>query len=349
MPILCKPAVATPENVITLEQTISMTQSVHAQHPQLALAMRLIKNVGVQKRHIVRPIDEILDHPGFEVRNAVYESEAKERIPPVVEAALQNARLQASKIDAIIMVSCTGFVMPSLTAWMINSMNFRPNVVQIPIAQLGCAAGGSSINRAFDFCIAHPNSNVLIVTCEFCSLCYQPTDLEVGNLLSNALFGDAIACAVVRGQGGRGISLLGHRSHLMPNTETWIAYDIKATGFHFRLNKGVPGTMQAVTPVVQEFVKSHDFDMANLDYYIIHTGGPRVLDTLRDHAHIAEPRLEHSRSTLREYGNVASASIFDVARRIFEGPPVQPGATFLIAGFGPGITAELALGAWAEA
>jgi 1,3,6,8-tetrahydroxynaphthalene synthase len=323
-----------------------MTEQVHARHPQLSLAMRLIKNVGVQKRHIVRPIDEILRHPGFQIRNSVYELEAKKRIPPVVEAALENAGVGAEEIDAIVMVSCTGFVMPSLTAWMINELGFGASTAQIPIAQLGCAAGGASINRAYDFCVAHPSSNVLIVACEFCSLCYQPTDLEVGNLLSNALFGDAIACAVVRGEGGRGISLVDHRSHLMPNTEDWISYEVKASGFHFRLNKGVPGTMRAVTPVLQEFTRTRGWDMSALDYYIIHTGGPRVLDTLRDHALIEESRLEHSRSTLREYGNIASASIFDVARRIFEGPEPRAGATFLIAGFGPGITAELSLGTW---
>ena len=336
MPVLCRPAVATPEYVITLEKTLEMTREVHAKHPSLDAALRLIKNVGVQKRHIVRPIAEILDHPGFEVRNAVYSEEAKKRIPPVVDQALAHAGLQRSQIDAIIMVSCTGFVMPSFAAWMINAMGFRPDVVQIPIAQLGCAAGGSSVNRAYDFCMAHPGSNALIVTCEFCSLCYQPTDLEIGNLLSNALFGDAIACALVRGKGGQGISLIGHRSHLLPNTETWIAYEVKATGFHFRLNKGVPGTMKLVTPALQEFVKSHGRDMSKLDYYIVHTGGPKVLDTLRDHAGIDEPRLEFSRSTLREYGNIASASIFDVARRIFEQPKVEPGCLILDCRLWPG-------------
>ena len=223
MPILCKPAVAMPEHTLTLEETLAMARELHAGHPQLALALRLIKNVGVEKRHIVRPVSEILDHPGLEKRNAVYEHEAKTRIPPVVAKALANAHVKASEIDAIVMVSCTGFLMPSLTAWMLNELGFRSDVAQIPIAQLGCAAGGTAIARAMDFCNSHRKANVLIVSCEFCSLCYQPDDLEVGNLLSNALFGDAIAAAVVRGDGGRGVDLLGAASHLIPGTADWIS------------------------------------------------------------------------------------------------------------------------------
>jgi len=102
-------------------------------------------------------------------------------------------------------------------------MGFRSDTRQLPIAQLGCAPGGAAINRAHDFCAAHPGSNVLIVSCEFCSLCYQPTDVDIGSLLSAGLFGDA----VVRGRGGRGLGLERNASYLIPHTEDWISYDVK--------------------------------------------------------------------------------------------------------------------------
>ena len=107
--------------------------------------------------------------------------------------------------------------MPSLTAWLINTMGFRSDTRQMPIAQLGCAAGGAAINRAHDFCAAYPDSNVLIVSCELCSLCYQPDDDDVGSLLSDGLFGDAVAAAVVRGSGGVGVAAGAQR--LVPHSE----------------------------------------------------------------------------------------------------------------------------------
>jgi 1,3,6,8-tetrahydroxynaphthalene synthase len=347
MPILCKPSVRVPEHVITMEETLEFAERVHAGKPQLPLALRLIQNTGVRKRHIVQPIEETLRHPGFEERNRVYEVESKKRVPEVVEEALANAGVVAHDIDAIIYVSCTGFLMPSLTAWLINTMGFRSNTRQIPIAQLGCAAGGAAIGRAHDFCTAYPEGNVLIVSCELCSLCYQPDDDGVSSLLSDGLFGDAVAAAVVRGRGGTGVALERNASYLIPNTEDWISYAVRATGFHFQLDRRVPGTMEPLAPVLRELASDHGWDIADLDFYIIHAGGPRILDDLSKYLGVDRTAFRHSWATLTEHGNIASAVVLDALRRLFEEEEPAAGATGVIAGFGPGITAEMAVGRWA--
>ncbi|MDT9689082.1 type III polyketide synthase [Streptomyces sp. P9(2023)] len=346
MPVLCRPAVAVPEHTITQEQTLDLARSLHAGHEQLPLVLRLIGNTGVAKRHLVQPIERTLAHPGFEARNAAYESQAKARVPAVVEEALGHAGLEARDIDLIVYVSCTGFMMPSLTAWMINTLGFRNDTRQMPIAQLGCAAGGGAINRAHDFCVAYPGANALIVACEFCSLCYQPTDLTVGNLLSNGLFGDAVAAAVIRGTGGVGVRLEGNGSHLVPDSEDWIAYKVRETGFHFMLDKRVPGTMEQLAPALVDLAARHGQDAGAQDFYIIHAGGPRILDDLGRHLKVAPEAFRFSRATLTEYGNIASAVVLDALRRLFEEGGPAPGSPGLIAGFGPGITAEVSLGRW---
>lgn len=346
MATLCRPAIAVPEHVITMEQTVELARKLHPDHPQLDLAVRLISNTGVRTRRLVRPIEETLRHPGFTARNDAYEVEAKARVPEVVERALAHAELTPRDIDMIVYVSCTGFMMPSMTAWLINTMGFGSDTRQLPIAQLGCAAGGAAINRAHDFCSAYPESNVLIVACEFCSLCYQPTDLAVGNLLSNGLFGDAVAAAVVRGQGGTGVRLERNGSHLVPDTEDWIAYAVRETGFHFMLDKRVPGTMSVLAPAMREMAAPHDWDVSGLDFYIVHAGGPRILDDLCHYLGVPAEMFRYSRATLTERGNIASAVIFDALDRFFEDGGAAHGARGVIAGFGPGITAELTLGTW---
>ena len=346
MVTLCKPAVSVPEHVITMEETLDLARTHHAGHPQLPLALRLIGNTGVTQRHIVQPIEETLKHPGFEERNIRYEAEAKARVPAVVEEALKNAALRPADIDMIVYVSCTGFMMPSLTAWMINTMGFPSHTRQVPIAQLGCAAGGAAVNRAHDFCTAYPEANVLIVACEFCSLCYQPTDLGVGSLLSNGLFGDAVAAAVVRGQGGTGIALERNNSYLVPDTEDWIAYSVRSTGFHFLLDKRVPTTMEPLAPALRETAGAHGWDAGDLDFYIIHAGGPRILDDLSRFLEVPPEAFRFSRATLTEYGNIASAVVLDAVRRLFEEGGQPEGARGILAGFGPGITAEMCLGRW---
>src|SRR6266568_4252863 len=212
MPVLCTPAVAVPEHVITQAETLALAARLHADHPKLRLVLRLIENTGVAKRHLIRPIEDTLRHTGFGHRNQVFEEQAKKRIPAVVQDALDNAGLAASDIGAIVLVSCTGFMMPSLTAWMINELGFGA-------------------------------------------------------------------------------------------------------------------------------------DTAQLDFHVIHTGGPRVLDALRSHGGVPAEALGDSWETLTNHGNIASAAVFDVLRRVAEKSPAESAAG-IIAGFGPGITMELALGTW---
>jgi len=348
MATLCQPAIAVPEHVVTREQTLQLARELHADHPQLDLALRLIGNTGVKTRHIVQPIEDTLNHPGFAVRNARYEIEAKARIPDVVRRALDNADLTARDIDMIVYVSCTGFMMPSITAWLINTMGFRPDTRQLPIAQLGCAAGGAAVNWAHDFCTGRPQANVLIVSCEFCSLLYQPTELGVGSLLSNGLFADAVAAVVMRGEGGTGIQIKHSSSRLVPDTESWISYDVRDTGFHFQLDKRVPGTMAMLAPALREMAEPHDWDVSDLDFYIVHAGGPRILDDLSRYLMIPLDTFRYSRATLTERGNIASAVVFDALDRLFADGGACHGGRGVIAGFGPGITAEVAMGTWCK-
>jgi 1,3,6,8-tetrahydroxynaphthalene synthase len=348
VPTLCRPSVAVPEYVITQEETLDLARRMHADNPRLPLALRLVTNTGVRKRHIIRPIEETLTHQGFEIRNRIYEEEAKARVPAVIRKALDYAGLDAPDIGVIIYVSCTGFMMPSLTAWLINAMGFRHDTTQIPIAQLGCAAGGAAISRAHDYCSAHPGSNALIVSCEFCSLCYQPTDTDIGSLLSDGLFGDAVGAAVVRGTGGNGVSLQRNASYLIPNTEDWISYAVRSTGFHFQLDKRVPTTMEPLAPVLRAVVDGEGWDVSDLAFYIIHAGGPRILDDLCRFLEVDPSAFRYSRATLTEYGNIASAVVLDALGRLFADGGVEDGGRGVVAGFGPGITAEMVVGTWAR-
>jgi 1,3,6,8-tetrahydroxynaphthalene synthase len=349
MPILCKPAIMVPEHVITLEDTLRLCQEIHARHPQLPLALRLLRSTGVKKRHLVRPVEEALVHEGLEQRNRAYEVNAKERCPAVVRRALSNAEIEPGDVDALIFVSCTGFLMPSMAPWLINAMGFGLDTVQIPIAQMGCAAGGAAINRAQDYCMAYPDANVLVVACEFSSLCYQPTDLGIGNLLSNGLFGDAIGAAVVRGRGGVGPRLERNSSYLIPNTEDWISFLVKPTGFHFRLDKRVPNTMEQIAPALRELCTRNGWDAGDLDYYIIHAGGPKILSDLGRYLGVPASKFEHSRATLENYGNIASVVVLDALMRAFDAGAIRDGQRGMIAGFGPGIVAEVSIGRWATA
>ncbi len=346
MATLHKPAIYLPEYIITLDDTLALARREFKDNPNLEKSIGLITNTGVKKRHIIQPIELATLHPGFGYRNAVFEYESKRLVPAVIEEALSHADITAKDVSAIIYVSCSGFLMPSLTAWLINKMGLPLNTVQIPIAQMGCAAGGAAINRAHDFIVAHPGSNVLIVSCEFCSLSYQPTDGDIGSLLSDGLFGDAITSAVVTARPGNGLELQNNSSYLIPETDEWIRYAVKDTGFHFRLDKRVPGTMRPLAPVMQAFAQTHGWDIDRLDHYIIHAGGPRILDDLCKFLGVPLESFSFSRDTLVNCGNIASSVVFEAYRRMHEAGGFKAGGKAVIAGFGPGIVAEMSLSQW---
>lgn len=164
------------------------------------------------------------------------------------------------------------------------------------------------------------------------------------------LFGDAVGAAVVRGSaGGDGVQLRSNGSYLIPRTEDWISYRVKSTGFHCRLDKRVPGTMEPIAPiapVLRELVEAQGWEVARLGFYIIHAGGPRILDDLSKFLKIDPYAFRYSRATLTEYGNIASAVVLDSLGRCFDDGGTKLGSGGLIAGFGPGITAEMATGIW---
>jgi 1,3,6,8-tetrahydroxynaphthalene synthase len=135
-------------------------------------------------------------------------------------------------------------------------------------------------------------------------------------------------------------------SYLIPNTEDWISYAVRATGFHFQLDRRVPKTMEPLAPVLRELAADHGWEISDLDFYIIHAGGPRILDDLSKFLNVDHTMFRHSRATLTEYGNIASAVVLDGLRRLFDEDTMTPGSAGVIAGFGPGITAEMAVGSW---
>jgi 1,3,6,8-tetrahydroxynaphthalene synthase len=348
MPKLCRPAIKVPPHTISKAELIDVCKRLYPTHPELDLLLKIIENTSIKKRHILQPLEESLKHPGVEFRHKLYEKAIKEYSVEVVKEALKNAKIDVSDVDMIIGVSCTGFLFPPITSYLINEMNFNKTTIQLPIAQLGCAAGGASINRAYDFCLNKPDANVLIVCAEFCSLIYQPTDQSMPALISDALFGDAVTALVMKsnGDGVEGINILGRQNYLIPGTEKYISYDVRSTGFHFLLDKRVRETMYPVAPIVSNFLEDNNTSMEEIKYCLFHAGGPKILNDLVKLLKIDNRKVLESRKTLANFGNIASVFLIANYLSVMENEELHSKDKLLLAGFGPGITAEITLAEW---
>ena len=351
MAIACLPALEVPEHCFdedSLEHTAKLF--LGEEFPRLQTILRMIKNAGVKQRFLVQPIEETLKQDGIKHRNDLYIETVKRLGEKAAVRALENANLKPEDIDYIITTSCTGFMIPSLDAHLIPKMGFRRDTKRLPITELGCAAGAVALSRAREFCEVHPGKHVLIVAAELCSLTFQPQDLSMQALVSGIIFGDGVAACVVRGDDQEsGMRLEQNASHLFDDSWNYMGFDLKDTGFHIILDRGIPGAVdKQIAPVLKNFVNQCNLETNDLGFYCIHPSGRRVIDEIKNTFELEEGDVAASRACLAEVGNLSSASVLVVLKNLFERFRPQANSRGLLAAFGPGFSAEMSVGTWHE-
>lgn len=351
-----RPAVCFPDHVVGLDDMQRLARSHYGAAPHFERIQAMIANTEIETRRFVVPLDRLEVEAGLARRADLYLEHALPMATRVSLDALGLAGVEARDVDAIIMVSCTSFIMPSLDAYLINRIGLPRTIMRMPIAQLGCAAGASALIKANDYCRAYPDARVLIVCVELSSLCFFPEHQDLTSAVCASIFGDGAAACVVTGRaaGSPGsLQLCAGLTYTEPHSEHFIRYAITDAGYHLTLDRRV---MHAITPVVPlvEAILHRDLEVGphELDFVIAHTGGRRILDGLVEGLRLDPSLVEPSRASLREVGNTASVSIIDVIRRTYErGAPCGRGgapANGLLVAFGPGFTMDALTARWSE-
>jgi 1,3,6,8-tetrahydroxynaphthalene synthase len=353
---VCAPELVWPDHLIRQEAMVEAVAGRRRGLPHLDRGLQVMRNTEVATRRMLRSLDDTLTEQGFGARNQLYASHAVRLGAQAGRRALAAARLDPIDVDALVVVSCTGYMLPGPDAAIAGELELRSTVRRLPIQQLGCAAGGSALAQAHDFLCAHPYrfedgrpTNVLVIAVELCSLSYQPHATSISDFISAGLFGDGAAAAVVRGDDSApGMRLQASCQHLVPDSTQVIAGTTSERGFHFATNPKVRSTVPRVIPIVERFLEQHGRKPGDLEFVICHTGGPAVLRAVADGLDLAPELLDLSWQSLREVGNVSSVVVLDVLRRTFDQRRPRHDATGLLLAFGPGFTTEMLLCTWNE-
>lgn len=344
MPILRKPDIYYPEYILKSEDVINYLENYHSDSPVLETAEAMINHTTIEQRHSFMPFSEIMESTGFGSRQNKYETFAKGSVVNVARNAMANASVTNNDITMVMVISCTGFMMPSLTAYLINELDLPENTTQMPIAQMGCVGGAYAINRAYEHCLLSRSNNVLIICAEIASLCFHKDAAKLEDFLADAIFADGIAGCVMRGDdAGEGLLVESTKSIFLKRSEPYIQYKMMDEGFLFSLNKEVMHSIEMIQDPVLNYVNSTIGD-GKVEFCISHTGGRRILDEVSRCFNIPNELLDKSRESLRTVGNTSSVSVIDVFNRHFG--TVANGSKGLLMAFGPGFTAELAAGKW---
>src|SRR5580693_7109417 len=310
---------------------------------------RLQARVGVNTRHLALPIEEYYDLKSWGKANNHWIDVATELGEKALCCALARAGLSTADLGAIFFVSVTGIASPSIDARLINRMSLPVNIKRVPIFGLGCVAGAAGISRAADYVLAYPKQVAAVLAVELCSLTLQQEDLSVANLISSGLFGDGAGAVLVAGaeRESPGPEILATRSVFYPNSEHVMGWDISEKGFRIVLSREVPEVVQDhLASDVDSFLEDEGLRRADIGSWILHTGGPRVLEATAAALGLEEDALAASWECLRRTGNLSSASVLVVLEEFMTKRRPAAGTYSLLAAMGPGFCSELVLLRW---
>jgi len=310
---------------------------------------RLHRNVAVEGRHLAIPYQEYYDIHNWGDANDVWIKVAQELGEQALCRALHHGGIDKSSLGALFFTSVTGISSPSIDALLINRMALPTNIRRVPIFGLGCVAGAAGIARAADYVRAYPAQAAALVSVELCSLTIQREDLSVANLISSGLFADGSAAVIVAGGDldSTGPEILATRSVFYPATEDMMGWNVSEKGFRITLSPDVPVLIREnLGRDVDAFLAAQGCAKGDIGSWVLHTGGPKVLEATAAALDLHDGQLDASWECLKKVGNLSSASVLVVLEDVMRNRRPAPGTLGLLAAMGPGFCSELVLLRW---
>ncbi|MFE7507565.1 type III polyketide synthase [Promicromonospora sp. NPDC057488] len=345
-----------PRHAYAQETITAAVAPLVARDPaRAAVLRRLHRSAGVDKRHLVLPLEEYAGLRSMGATNAVFVREGTLLAEEACRRALAAAGVEPGEVDHVFATSVTGVAAPSLDVLLSERLGLRGDVRRTPSFGLGCAGGAGGLARVHDHLLGHPGDVSLLVAVELCSLTLQHDDDSAANMVASGLFGDGAAAAVVAGadhplaRAGavgprRTAQVVDTRSALYPGTTDALGWEVRDTGFAIVLSADLPDLLGAhLLADVKGLLAEHGLTPADVPSWVVHAGGPRVIDAVRDALGLAEDDVRESRASLAGAGNLSSVSVLDVLARTLDGSTAPAGAPAVLMAFGPGVSCELVL------
>jgi alkylresorcinol/alkylpyrone synthase len=246
--------------------------------------------------------------------------------------------LSGRDIDTIVTVCSTGIATPSLEARVAGRMGFRSDVSRVPVFGLGCAGGVSGLSIAARLAQARPGTNVLLVAVELCSLALRLDELTKANIVATSLFGDGAAAVILRAGDGGGTRVENSGEHLWPDTLGVMGWNVDPEGFGVIFQRTIPNFVtDHFHPAVTQILAAMQLSMTDIDRFICHPGGARVITALETALALHQGTLDHERQVIADYGNMSAPTVLFVLERVRNaGLPARS----LLTALGPGFTAS---------
>ena len=337
-PALLSLATAVPSHIFRQKDVLAAAWDIFgSRFPDYERFASIFTNTGIIKRHGVKPFDWYLTPRGWPERTEAFFEGAEALFIEVANKALASAGLRPADVDTVVTVCSTGIATPSLEARVAKRMGFRSDVSRVPVFGLGCAGGVSGISIGSKLAQARPGTNVLLVAIELCSLALRLDELSKANIIATSLFADGAAAIVMRA-GDNGETLIeATGEHLWPDTLDVMGWNVDPLGFGVVLRRTVPEFVaEELKPALTQILARMNLCVADIDKFICHPGGAKVISAIETALSLDQGTLEHERQVIAEYGNMSAPTVlFILERARSKGLPPRS----LLTALGPGFTA----------
>jgi polyketide synthase Type III len=310
------------------------------------------------------------DHPHIKKRHLLFEGDLKNEsaiseesptdlrkkflthsLPLIAQAMLKALAVSGHKLQDISYLGCvtsTAFLVPGLSALVVEYLKINHHIQRIDIVGMGCNAGLNGLNAATNWSRANPKKLAMLVCCELSS-CIYSIDEDENTALVNSLFGDGVAAIVLKtsDQNTSNAKIISFESFMIPQSLDCLRFDLleKRNRYNFFIDKRTPEYLAAsVERPLKELLTPHNLTTDDIQHWILHTGGEAILSAIEKQLHLSEGKLKHTRSVLHDFGNISSGSfLFSYERLLMEQAPRGFGVMMTM---GPGLTIECALISW---
>lgn len=321
---------------------------MHGQEPRFQRkVIKLFEGAGVDKRFSIMSPSAVFTATSFEDKNNIYKREVIKLGEQAFIKSLQKANLQPTDIDYIITVSCTGIMIPSLDAYLINSLQLKQDIVRLPVTEMGCAAGVSGIIYAKNFLKANPNKRAVVISVEAPTATFQLDDFSMANIVSAAIFGDGAASVILSSYPeDEGPEIVDEAMYHFYDAIHMMGFNLVNSGLQMILDKEVPQKISDHFPaIIHPFLEKNQLKIQDIDFLIFHPGGKKIVQTVEDLFGVLGKNIDDTKEVLRMYGNMSSATVLYVLERFMDQNP-KKGDTGLMLSFGPGFSAQRILLQW---
>lgn len=309
--------------------------------------VKIFENAGVDRRYSIMAPEDVFLKTSFEEKNDLYIQECIPLAKGALQKALKKANLLPDQIDFIITVSCTGIMIPSLDAYLINELKMRQDIVRLPVTEMGCAAGVSGIIYATNFLKANPNKRAAVVAVESPTATFQLDDYSMANIVSAAIFGDGASAVILSSYDSeKGPFIMDESMYHFYDAEQMMGFKLINSGLQMILDKTVPETIANHFPqIIFPFLERNNLTINDVNHLIFHPGGKKIVQTVEEIFGVYNKNIEDTKEVLKLYGNMSSATVLYVLERFLD-RNLPEGDIGLMLSFGPGFSAQRILLQW---